>query len=51
MLVINQSEVVQALPMKACVELMRETLAALARGHAVQPLRTHIATPDLRGIL
>jgi ornithine cyclodeaminase/alanine dehydrogenase-like protein (mu-crystallin family) len=50
-LIINQSEVVQALPMKACVELMRETLAAHAKGHAVQPLRTHIATPDRKGIL
>ena len=51
MLVINQSEVIQALPMRACVELMRETLTALAKGEAVQPLRTHIATPDRRGIL
>jgi ornithine cyclodeaminase len=30
---------------------MRHPLAALARGEAVQPLRTHIATPDRRGIL
>ena len=37
--------------MDACVELMRETLAALAKGNAVQPLRTHIMTPDRRGIL
>ena len=51
MLIINQAEVVQALPMKACVELMRETLAAHAEGHAVQPLRTHIATPDRKGIM
>lgn len=51
MLIINQSEVVRALPMKACVSLMREALASLARGQAVQPLRTHIATPDRRGIL
>jgi ornithine cyclodeaminase/alanine dehydrogenase-like protein (mu-crystallin family) len=51
MLVINQAEVGRALPMPACIQLMRETLAALARGEAVQPLRTHIATPDKRGIL
>jgi alanine dehydrogenase len=51
MLVINQKEVGQALTMKACIDLMRQTLAALARGEAVQPLRTHIATPDRRGIL
>ena len=51
MLIINQSEVVQALPMRACVDLMRETLAALARGEAVQPLRALIPTPDRRGSL
>lgn len=51
MLVINQSEVSQALSMKACIPLMRDALAALAAGEAVQPLRTHIATPDRRGIL
>ena len=51
MLIINQSEVVRALPMPACVALMREALAGLARGEAVQPLRSHIATPDRRGIL
>ena len=51
MLIINQSEVVRALPMRACVGLMREALAGLARGEAVQPLRTAIATPDRRGIL
>jgi alanine dehydrogenase len=51
MLVINQSEVGQALPMRACIGLMREALSALAQGQAVQPLRTHFATPDRRGIL
>lgn len=51
MLVINQSEVSAALPMRACIDLMRDSLAALARGEAVQPLRSHIATPDKRGIL
>jgi ornithine cyclodeaminase len=51
MLVVNQSEVMRALPMRSCIDLMRETLAALARGDAVQPLRTHLATPDRRGIL
>lgn len=51
MLLINQQEVGKALPMKTCIGLMREALAALARGEAVQPLRTHIATPDRRGIL
>jgi ornithine cyclodeaminase len=51
MLVINQSEVVRALPMRSCIDLMREALSALARGDAVQPLRAHLATPDRRGIL
>ncbi len=51
MIVLSQADVVRALPMGPCIQLMRDTLAALARGDAVQPLRTHIATPSRRGIL
>ena len=51
MLVIGQSEVVQLLPMVTCIQLMRETLGALARGDSWQPLRGHLVTPDQGGVL
>lgn len=51
MLIINHAEVTSCLPMKECIPLMRDTLAALARGAAVQPLRTHIRAPGSGGIL
>jgi ornithine cyclodeaminase/alanine dehydrogenase-like protein (mu-crystallin family) len=51
MLIINQADVIRALPMERCIAEMRRTLAALARGEAVQPLRNHIMLPDRRGLL
>src|SRR6185503_9639651 len=46
MLIIDQNTVERLLPMPACIELMRDTLAALARGDAVLPLRTVLKIPD-----
>lgn len=46
MLVINEHEVQRLLPMPKCIEIMRETLAALARGEATMPLRTVFGIPD-----
>jgi ornithine cyclodeaminase len=46
MLVLNQSEVERLLTMPKCIELMTETLSALARGEATLPLRTVFAIPD-----
>lgn len=51
MLILNQSEVTRALPMKVCIRLMREALTALARGEAVQPLRRPLVMPEGRGVL
>lgn len=51
MLVINHAEVTRCLPMKDCIPLMRDTLTALARGAAVQPLRSAIRVPASGGIL
>jgi len=50
-LVITQREVPRLLPMKECAELMAETLRTLARGDAVQPLRTAMWLPDRSGLL
>ena len=46
MLIIDQATVERLLPMPKCIEIMRGTLAALARGEAVLPLRTILKIPD-----
>lgn len=51
LLVLSADDVARLLPMDACISLMRATLASLARGEAVQPLRTVIALPGGEGWL
>lgn len=46
MLILPQAEVERLLPMGECIEVMTSTLAALARGQALLPLRTMILIPD-----
>ena len=46
MLILAQSEVERLLPMGECIEVMASTLAGLARGEALLPLRTMILVPD-----
>ena len=45
-LLVNEREVHALLTMEACIPLMREALATLARGDAVLPLRTKVGLPD-----
>jgi ornithine cyclodeaminase/alanine dehydrogenase-like protein (mu-crystallin family) len=45
-LIANQSEVTQLLPMAECIAVMTETLQALAEGKALLPLRTMLVLPD-----
>jgi ornithine cyclodeaminase len=42
MLVMNHAQVVQAMPMEECIEVMADALKALARGEILQPLRTTV---------
>jgi alanine dehydrogenase len=49
MLVLNQQDVTTLLPMDACIEVMASTLASLARGEALLPLRPVIRFPDGSG--
>jgi ornithine cyclodeaminase len=49
MLVLNQNEVNELLPMRACIDVMASALATLARGDAVLPLRTVLVYPDGTG--
>src|SRR4051812_6515972 len=46
MLLLSQSDVERLLPLEACIELMASTLASLARGEALLPLRTVIHIPN-----
>src|ERR1051325_8498640 len=48
MLILDQADVVRLLPMTECIEIMASTLATLARGEAVLPLRTVIRVPGGR---
>lgn len=50
-LIINRDEVSALLPMDACIDLMAEALAALARQDALVPLRTAMWLPERRGLL
>ena len=50
-LVLNHDEVVELLPMKECIALMREALTKLARGEMHQPLRTIVRPPDAAGVM
>src|SRR5215213_7142188 len=45
MLILNQDDVTRLLPMADCIDVMAETLATLARGEAILPLRTVILIP------
>jgi len=47
--IISQAEVPRLLPMRECVSLMAEALRSLARGEAVQPLRTVASMPAYLG--
>ncbi len=49
--VVAQAEVEALLPMLECIEVMREVFEALARGDAVQPLRSMVWLPDRSGLL
>lgn len=49
--VIDQGQVAELLPMDECIAAVSTALAALARGEAVQPLRPVLWLPDRRGAL
>lgn len=46
MLIINHTQVRELLPMRDCMAVVGEALAALARGEGVQPLRSSMWTPE-----
>lgn len=50
-LVLSHNEVLELLPIKECIAVMREALIALAAGEAHQPLRTIIRPPGASGVM
>ena len=50
-LIINDQLVRKLLPMDACIDAMEQALVTLARGNAVQPLRSLLWQPDRAGLL
>jgi ornithine cyclodeaminase/alanine dehydrogenase-like protein (mu-crystallin family) len=50
-LLISQAEVLELLPIAACIPLMEEALRALALDQALQPLRQVLWLPDKMGVL
>jgi ornithine cyclodeaminase len=50
-LVLSHDEVVELLPMKECIAVMRDALIALAAGKVHLPLRTIIRPPDAAGLM
>jgi ornithine cyclodeaminase len=50
-LIINNSQVRELLPMRDCMEVVGEALSSLARGEGVQPLRSGFLLPDRQGVL
>jgi ornithine cyclodeaminase len=50
-LVLSHTQVLELLPIKECIAVMREALIALAAGEAHQPLRIIIRPPDARGVM
>ena len=50
-LILNHAEVEELLPPPACITVMEEALAALARGEVYQPLRTVIRPPAAAGLM
>ena len=50
-LVLDNRQIRELLPMTECIELMADALSALARGEVYQPLRTIIRPPEAHGLL
>jgi ornithine cyclodeaminase len=50
-LIVNQSEVAQLLPMHECIAVMEQALVTLARGEAILPLRPVMWLPERVGAL
>jgi ornithine cyclodeaminase len=51
LLILNHAEVEQLLSMRACIAVMEDAFAALARGEVEQPLRTIFRPTNVKGVM
>ena len=51
LLVLNQSEIEQLLPMHECITVMTDALMALAKGYVHLPLRMVVRPPEAAGVM
>jgi ornithine cyclodeaminase len=51
LLILNETEVAELLPMSECIFVMEEAFISLARGEAHQPLRTIFRPPEVKGVM
>lgn len=49
--VINEREVIQLLPMRSCIDLVRRAMVLTAEGRTLQPIRTSLGVPDSPDLL
>ncbi len=50
-LILTERDIPSLLPMRECIDVMAEALAALARGNVTMPLRTIVWLPERGGLL
>jgi ornithine cyclodeaminase len=50
-LILNEEDVQQLLPMNECIDVMERAFGALARGEVEQPLRTIFRPPHVKGAM
>ena len=50
-LILNEEDVHQLLPMNECIDVMERAFVALARGEVEQPLRTIFRPPKIKGVM
>jgi ornithine cyclodeaminase len=51
LLVLNQSEIEELLPMSVCIDVMAEALSALTKGQVHLPLRMVVRPPESTGVM
>ncbi len=51
LLVLNNREIEQLLPMAECIDVMQDAFIALARDEVEQPLRTIFRPPNVKGVM
>ncbi len=51
MLIVNHNDVAKLLPMRECIDVMRDALKQLAKGNVILPLRQVVRLPERKGLL